>query len=149
MKPLCPALLLVLVLVLTLPLPAAAVQSPRRGVECRVFSKLYNNWHSQAAPKIDHPTIAQAFTEQLGSDVSALNLQDPTLQTIQQQLVSGLQAMAEVFKNIREGQLVGDPYVLERNLPYLQSLTASLNLNTKQLNDYCKGVWGYRALPVE
>ncbi|MDW8203371.1 MAG: hypothetical protein RML75_19425 [Cyanobacteriota bacterium SKYGB_h_bin112] len=142
-------LLLLLALVVILPFPANAAQNPRRGVECRVFSKLYTSWHSQTTPKIDHATIAQELSTKLAMDISTLNLADETLRKIQTKLVTDLQAVAGVFRNIREGELVGDPYVIDRHLPDLQTLTANINSTTQELNKYCRGIWGYRAIPVD
>ncbi len=129
-------------------LPAVAAQSPRRSVECRVFSKLYASLH-EGVKSLDQAGIAQQLMFRLESDIGALNLEDPQLQEIQRQYVADFHEMGLVFKNIREGQLVGDDRVVERMLPYFQTTNDSINANTKQLNTYCQKVWGFKPIGVE
>lgn len=128
--------------------PVAAANSPRRSVECRVFSKLYSSLHSQVQ-RLDQVTVAQQFMFKLENDIGALNLEDPTLKQIQQKYVADFHEMALVFKNMREGQLVGDARVIDRMLPYLQTTSQSINASTKELNNYCQKVWGFQPIGGE
>ncbi len=126
-------------------MPVSAANSPRRSVECRVFSKLYTSIHDRVK-SLDQVAIAQQFMFQLENDIGALNLEDPTLQKLQKNYINDFHEMALVFKNIREGQLVGDQQVMERMLPYFQTTSESINANSKELNNYCKGVWGFKPI---
>ncbi len=144
-------LCLVLILIwgwFVLTLPVAATTSPRRGVECRVLSKFYHTLHDQVK-SLDQVAVAQQLMFRLEKDMGALNLEDKTLQDIQKSYVTDFHEMGLVFKNIREGQLVGDEHVMERMLPYFQTTATSINSTSARLNDYCKGVWGYKPLPKD
>lgn len=144
MKKLCSVLILILGCWL-ITMPVSAASNPRRSVECRVFSKLYTSLHD-GVKSLDQVTIAQQFMFKLENDIGALNLEDPTLQRIQQKYTKDFHEMALIFKNMREGQLVGDQQVMARMLPYFQTTSESINASSKELNNYCKGVWGFKPI---